>query len=95
VRIPRWAVGGVAIFLIGNTVWSAATPDLHHDNPEQATHQQLEERRFVDEERERRSRAGLKARVEAEIAEQARSAEIRPAEATARRAARALTKVVP
>jgi hypothetical protein len=93
--VPRWAAGGVAIVLVGNVLWSAATPDLHRDNPEHATRQELRERQWLEEERQRRLRVELPSRVEAELAEEARSAEVRAADAAARRAVRSMTRLVP
>lgn len=86
-RVPRWAAGGIAIVAIGNVLWSAAVPDVSRNNPEHATHQELEERKYIQEKRVADARAGYRDGTDRAIAESNIPAEIRPADRAARQAA--------
>lgn len=76
-KTPRWVVMGVAVAGVSAAVWSAALPDGGRNNPEHATRQQLKERRFVQTRREEELRYKLGQRLNAQLAERARTAEIR------------------
>jgi hypothetical protein len=70
-------VMGAAVAGISSALWSAAIPDTSRSNPEHASKQELNERRYVQERRNQELRYKLREGVDAGLADRARPAEVR------------------